>query len=146
MENLPSFFFTRRTELKGLDCTHGISQVWIYPDRILQYFLPLVFLARITKNTATPALDKGNVHHIRVAHQLLGKVKSDLQLVRPQEVLTLERAKFDTDGAICQNIGAVDNSTFVIIIALVSSELLKHFNLVDHCVHQVFIFSIRLVV
>ena len=81
MENLSGFFFTRGTELKGLDCTHGISQVWIDPDRILQYFLPLGFLARITKNTATPTLDEGHVHHVRVAHQLLRKVKSDLQLV-----------------------------------------------------------------
>ena len=145
LENLPSLLFARGTELKGFDCTHGIGEVRVHPDRILQYFLPLGFLARIAKNTPSPALNQGDVHHVGVAHQLLGKVQRHLQLVRPQEVLTLERAAFDTDRAIFQNISAVDNSTFIIIVALVSSELLKHFNLMKDCVHQVLIFSIRLV-
>lgn len=48
----------------------------------------------------------------------------------------------DTDGAIGQNIGAVDDCTFIVIVVLISSELLKHFNLVHDRVDQVLILCI----
>ena len=48
----------------------------------------------------------------------------------------------DTDGAIGQNIRAVDYCTFIVIVVLISSELLKHFNLVHDRVHQVLILCI----
>lgn len=51
----------------------------------------------------------------------------------------------DTDGAVGQNIGTVDYCTFEFIV-LISSELLKHFNLVDDCVDQVLILCIGCIV
>lgn len=104
------------------------------------------FLPCVAKNTAAPADDQWNIHHVGVLRKFICKGRGHFKLMTTKQVLTLECAVLDTHWAVGKNIGAVDNSTFIICITLVSREPLKHFNLVDHSVHQVLVLAIRCII
>ena len=52
----------------------------------------------------------------------------------------------DTDGTVCQNVGAVNYSSIVIRVTLIRSEPLEHFKLVNDSVYQVLILAVRCIV
>ena len=146
LKYLTSFFLSRGAELESLDGAHCISEVWVDADRVLQHLLAGGLRTGVAEDATTPALDQRYVHHIRVVHQLFGEVDSLFELVRTKQVLTLQGVVFDADWAAGQNVGAVDHCTLEVIITLVSSELLKHLDLVDDCVDHVLILHIGRIV
>ena len=142
LKYLASFFLSRGAEFESLDGAHCIGEVWVDADRVLQHLLAGGFRAGVAEDAATPALDQRHVHHVWVVHQLLGKVDGLFELVGTKQVLTLQGVVFDADRAVGQDVGAVDHCTLEVIITLVGSELLKHFDLVDDCVDHVLILHI----
>ena len=119
--------------------------VGIESKNLLKHVFTHVFLAAIDNDTSSPRLNKWNVHHIGVLHQLVRELACFFQLICAEQVLTLKSAMLDADWAVGENVCAVDNGPGVVGVALVS-ELLKHLKLVNYCGDRVPVFSVSRVV
>ena len=53
---------------------------------------------------------------------------------------------FNTSWAVGQNVSAVDDSSVVVLIALIISEPLEHVKLMQNCVHVISVFRVGSVV
>ena len=78
--------------------------VGIESKNLLKHVFTHVFLAAIDNDASAPRLDKWNVHHIWVLHELVRELGCFFQLVRPEQVLTLKSTVLDADWAVCENV------------------------------------------